>query len=105
MFTLESCHEMQCFAYKEVKRELAFGKLVLEYLTGHLSAELTLTHQIRGESIIDIRLQVKVGPIMKVARMHACIFSHACMLICNEPVKHCVSALLKANCNAQYNAD
>ncbi len=60
MFTLELCHEMQHFASKEVKRELAFGKLIREYLTGHLSDALTLTHQTRGESIIDVRLQVEV---------------------------------------------
>ncbi len=51
---------MQHFASKEVKRELAFGKLIREYLTGHLSDALTLTHQTRGESIIDVRLQVEV---------------------------------------------
>ena len=79
LFTLEWCNEMQYFASKDIKRELAFAKLIREYLTGHLSDVLTLTHQTRGESIIDIRLQVKVCANNK-GRMH----------MCNEPVKSCV---------------
>ena len=55
LFTQEMCHEMQFFAIKEINRGLAFGKLVREYLKGHLSDKLTLTHQIRGKSIINIR--------------------------------------------------
>ncbi len=69
LFTQEMCHEMHFFATKEINRELAFGKLVREYLTGHLSDKLTLTHQIRGESIIDIRLQVEVNANQR--RLHA----------------------------------
>ncbi len=81
LFTMELCHEMQCFASKEIRRELAFGRLIREYLTGRLSDVLTMTHQTRGESIIDIRLQVKVGANIE-ARMHTC----------SEPIRSCLFA-------------
>ncbi len=94
LFTLELCNKMQYFAPEEINRELAFAKLVREYLTGHLSDVLTSNHQTRGESIIDVQLQVKVYANNQ-GRMH----------MCNEPVKSCVSASSQAHCNAQYNAD
>ena len=72
---------MQYFASKEIKRKLAFGKLIREYLQGQLSDVLTLTHQTRGESIIDIRLQVQVGA-NKGGGMH----------MRNEPVRSCLFA-------------
>lgn len=61
LFTLDLCETMRKFTSKEIKREHAFGKLIREFLQGQLSDVLTLTHQVRGESIIDIRLQVQVG--------------------------------------------
>ena len=86
LFTLELCNKMQHFAPKEIHRPLAFAKLVREYLKGHLSGVLTLTHQIRGESIIDVQLQVEV-----------CANIQGCMHMCNEPVKACLFCIITSS--------
>lgn len=79
LFTLELCNKMQHFAPKEIHRPLAFAKLVREYLKGHLSGVLVLTHEIRGESIVDVQLQVEV-----------CAYNQGRMHMRNEPVKACL---------------
>ncbi|DBA87303.1 TPA: hypothetical protein ACH3X1_004361 [Trebouxia sp. C0004] len=61
LFTLDLCETIWKFTSKEIKREHAFGKLICEFLRGQLSDVLTLTHQLRGESITDIRLQVEMA--------------------------------------------
>ena len=70
LFTTELCQTMKDFASHGSHvgiiwdhRELSFGKLFREYLQGMLSDEeptVHLKHQMRGQSIIDIRLQAKV---------------------------------------------
>lgn len=61
LFCLELCQEMQRFGSKETKRGRTFGTLFREYLQGHLSSDMAITHQTRGTSIVNIQLQVKVG--------------------------------------------
>jgi len=60
LFTTELCQTMQGFASVEKHRELSFGKLFRQYLQGILSPTVHLKHQMRGQSIVDIRLQAKV---------------------------------------------
>ncbi len=60
LFTTELCQTMQGFASVEKHRELSFGKLFRQYLQGTLSPTVHLKHQMRGQSILDIRLQAKV---------------------------------------------
>ncbi len=60
LFTTELCQAMQGFASVQKHRELSFGKLFREYLQGILSPTVHLKHQMRGQSIVDIRLQAKV---------------------------------------------
>ena len=76
LFCLELCQEMQRFVSKEIKREQTFGTLFREYLQGQLSSDMAFTHQIRGQSIVDIQLQVKVS-INKALRVTSMV---------NEPV-------------------
>ena len=64
LICVELCQKMQHFVSKEIKRGRAFGTLFCEYLRGQLSSNISMTHQTRGQSIIDIQLQVKVGPGM-----------------------------------------
>ena len=59
LFTLELCQKMQGFVGKESCRELDFGTLIRDYLQGILPAT-KIKHQIKGKSIVDIQLQVKV---------------------------------------------
>ena len=61
LFTLDVCETMRRFTPKEESREDAFGDLISEFLRSQLSGILTLTHQVRGQSITDIRLQVEVS--------------------------------------------
>ena len=57
LFTTELCQTMQGFASVVKHRALLFGKLFREYLQGILSSTVHLKHQLRGQSIVDIRLQ------------------------------------------------
>lgn len=54
LFCVELCQKMQHFVSKEIKRERASGTLFCEYLRGQLSSNISMTHQTRGQSIIDI---------------------------------------------------
>ncbi len=52
---------MRAFAIKEKETEIAFGKLIKQWLRAILPESIQLQHQKCGQPIVNIRLFVNVG--------------------------------------------